>query len=50
MALSRRKFVSTVGIGAGAALTGNIWARGRENSVWSAFEPTLEAWPVSLQG
>ena len=43
MALSRRKFVQTVGIGAGAALTSNIWARGRENSVWSAFEPTLEA-------
>jgi histidinol-phosphate aminotransferase len=43
MALSRRRFVSTVGIGAGAALTSNIWARGRENSVWSAFEPTLEA-------
>ena len=43
MALSRRKFVSTVGIGAGAALTSNIWARGRENSVWSAFEPSLEA-------
>jgi len=43
MALSRRQFVSTVGIGAGAALTSNIWGRGRENSVWSAFEPTLEA-------
>src|SRR5204863_9696623 len=43
MALSRRKFVSTVGIGAGAALTSSIWGRGRENSVWSAFEPRLEA-------
>jgi histidinol-phosphate aminotransferase len=43
MALTRRKFVQTAGIGAGAALTSNIWARGRENSVWSAFEPTLEA-------
>jgi histidinol-phosphate aminotransferase len=43
MALSRRKFVQTAGIGAGAALTSNIWARGRENGVWSAFEPTLEA-------
>jgi histidinol-phosphate aminotransferase len=43
MALSRRRFVSQVGIGAGAALTSSIWARGRENSVWSAFEPTLEA-------
>src|SRR6266853_4281931 len=43
MALSRRKFVQTVGIGAGAALTANIWGRGRENSVWSAFEPDLQA-------
>jgi histidinol-phosphate aminotransferase len=43
MALSRRRFVSQVGFGAGAALTSSIWARGRENSVWSAFEPTLEA-------
>jgi histidinol-phosphate aminotransferase len=43
MALTRRKFVQTASIGAGAALTSNIWARGRENSVWSAFEPTLEA-------
>ena len=43
MALSRRKFVSTVGIGAGAALTSGVWGRGRENSMWSAFEPTLEA-------
>src|ERR671931_199009 len=43
MALSRRKFVQTVGIGAGAALTSGVWARGRENSVWSAFEPALQA-------
>jgi len=43
MALSRRKFVQTVGIGAGAALTSNIWGRGRENSVWSAIEPNLQA-------
>jgi histidinol-phosphate aminotransferase len=43
MALSRRKFVQTVGIGAGAALTSNIWGRGRENSVWSAIEPDLQA-------
>src|SRR5262245_55628599 len=43
MALSRRHFVQTVGIGAGAALTSSVWGRGRENSVWSAFEPTLEA-------
>src|SRR6266545_4242190 len=43
MALSRRQFVQTAGIGAGAALTANIWGRGRENSVWSAIEPNLEA-------
>jgi histidinol-phosphate aminotransferase len=43
MALSRRQFVQTVGIGAGAALTSNIWGRGRENAVWSALEPTLGA-------
>jgi histidinol-phosphate aminotransferase len=43
MALSRRKFVQTVGIGAGAALTSSVWGRGRENSVWSAIEPDLQA-------
>jgi histidinol-phosphate aminotransferase len=43
MALSRRHFVQTVGIGAGAALTSSVWGRGREHSVWSAFEPSLEA-------
>jgi histidinol-phosphate aminotransferase len=43
MALSRRQFVQTVGIGAGAALTGSVWGRGRENSIWSAIEPNLEA-------
>src|SRR5206468_9506138 len=43
MALSRRHFVQTVGIGAGAALTNSVWGRGRENSVWSAFEPELQA-------
>src|SRR5262245_13191741 len=40
MALSRRGFVQTVGLGATAAWIG---ARGRENSIWSAFEPTLSA-------
>jgi histidinol-phosphate aminotransferase len=40
MALSRRGFVQTVGVGAAAAWIG---ARGRENSIWSAFEPTLQA-------
>src|SRR2546430_3068743 len=43
MTLSRRKFVQTAGIGAGAALTSNIWGRGREDSIWSAFEPDLQA-------
>src|SRR5258707_9157908 len=43
MTLARRKFVQAVGIGAGAALTSNIWGRGRENSVWSAIEPELQA-------
>jgi len=41
--LSRRKFVTTVGVGAGAALTANVWGRGRENSLWSAIEPDLQA-------
>jgi histidinol-phosphate/aromatic aminotransferase/cobyric acid decarboxylase-like protein len=41
--LSRRKFVQTAGIGAGAALTANVWGRGRENSLWSAIEPDLQA-------
>ena len=43
MALSRRQFVQTVGVGAGAALTSTVWGRGRENSIWSAIEPNLEA-------
>jgi histidinol-phosphate aminotransferase len=41
--LSRRRFVQTVGVGAGAALSSNIWGRGRENSIWSGFEPDLHA-------
>jgi histidinol-phosphate aminotransferase len=43
MALSRRQFVQTAGIGSGAALAGSVWGRGRENSVWSAFEAELQA-------
>ena len=43
MAISRRQFVQTAGIGAGAALTSSVWGRGRENSVWSAFEAELQA-------
>src|SRR4051812_40986402 len=37
--LTRRRFVQTVGAGAAAY----IGARGRENSIWSALEPTLLA-------
>ena len=37
--LTRRTFVQTVGTGVAAY----IGARGRENSLWSALEPTLEA-------
>jgi histidinol-phosphate aminotransferase len=40
MALSRRGFVQTIGAGAAGAWIG---ARGRENSIWSAFEPALQA-------
>ena len=40
MALSRRGFVQTVGIGAAAAWVG---ARGRENAIWSAIEAPLGA-------
>src|SRR5258708_26829520 len=43
MTLSRRHFVQTAGIGAGVALTSNIWGRGRENSLWNAIEPDLQA-------
>ncbi len=43
MAFSRRHFVQTVGLGS-AALTGAwIGARGREDAIWSAVEPSLEA-------
>ena len=42
--LTRRGFVQTVGIGAAGAMTSSlIGARGREHSLWSAFEPTLQA-------
>jgi histidinol-phosphate aminotransferase len=43
MSLSRRQFVQTAGIGAGVALTHSIWGRGRENAIWSAIEPDLQA-------
>jgi histidinol-phosphate aminotransferase len=38
--VSRRTFVQTIGTGAAAAWIGG---RGREHSVWAAFEPALEA-------
>jgi histidinol-phosphate aminotransferase len=42
--LTRRGFVRTVGVGAAGALTSSlIGARGREHSVWSALEPSLQA-------
>ena len=42
--LSRRKFVTSVGIGAAGAITGSwVAARGRENSVWSLFEESVAA-------
>ncbi len=37
--LTRRSFVQTAGFGAAAFVA----ARGRENALWGAFEPTLEA-------
>ena len=44
MALTRRGFVQTLGIGAAGALTSSwIGARGREDALWSALEPTLHA-------
>jgi histidinol-phosphate aminotransferase len=44
MALTRRGFVQTAGIGAAGALTSAwIGARGREDSLWSIVEPTLQA-------
>ena len=44
MALTRRGFVQTIGVGTAGAVTGAwISSRGRENALWSAFEPTLQA-------
>ena len=44
MALTRRGFVQTVGIGGAGAFTSSwIGGRGRENALWSALEPTLHA-------
>jgi histidinol-phosphate aminotransferase len=42
--LTRRKFVQTIGAGAAGAYAASwISARGRENSIWEALEPTLQA-------
>jgi len=42
--LTRRRFVQTVGAGAAGVYASSwIGARGRENSLWNAFEPTLQA-------
>ncbi len=44
MALTRRNFVRTVGIGTAGALTSSfIGARGRENFIWSALEAPVQA-------
>src|SRR6185503_939659 len=44
MALTRRGFVRSAGLGmAGAVTSSFIGARGRENSLWSLVEPTLQA-------
>src|SRR5258705_9616222 len=43
MAITRRSFVQTAALGTGAALTASVWGRGRENSVWSAFDANLQA-------
>ena len=43
MAITRRQFVQTAGIGAGAALTSNVWGRGREGNIFSAFDAELQA-------
>ncbi len=44
MALTRRGFVQTAGAGAAGALAHTwIGARGRENALWAAVEPTLHA-------
>src|SRR5437763_179431 len=44
MPLSRRAFVQSLGAGAAGVLTSSyIGARGREQSVWSMFEPSLQA-------
>jgi len=42
--VTRRKFVTSVGIGAAGAMAGSwVAARGREDSIWSMLEPELLA-------
>src|SRR6266550_7173556 len=50
MALTRRAFVQTIGAGAaGVAASSYIGARGREDSIWSLFEPRpASAAPVPI--
>jgi histidinol-phosphate aminotransferase len=50
MAVTRRGFIRTVGVGTGALTGAWIAARGRENLLWSVVEPTLhaEAAPIML--
>ena len=49
--LTRRKFVTSVGIGAAGAYTSSfIGARGREDSVWSLFEETAHAQTPAAAG
>jgi histidinol-phosphate aminotransferase len=49
--LSRRKFVTSVGIGAAGAYTSSfIGARGREDSVWSLFEEAAHAQTPAAAG
>lgn len=44
MALTRRGFVQSIGVGAaGAISTAWVGARGREHALWSLVEPTVEA-------
>lgn len=49
--LTRRKFVTSVGIGAAGAYTSSfIGARGREDAVWSLFEDTAHAQTPAAAG
>src|SRR6187401_3720262 len=46
--LTRRRFVTSVGIGAAGAVAGSwIGARGREDSVWSMFEGASAQTPAA---